>query len=128
MRLLSELGQDSRWAKAMYDDPEMADEMAASALKNAGKKWRPSNADWGLLNEQLATMIDLQQQHLRMLSSTPNKTLLPYPRPETEFTKALELLKEQQAESELARVYDFVAEGQRRWREGHRPAPYDPEA
>lgn len=126
MRLLSQLGQDSRWSKAMYNDPEMAAEMAASALKNPGKKWAPSPVDFGLVNEQLAVLIDLQQQHMRMISSQPNKMLQPFPRPETEFNKALSRLQEEESDAALARVYDFVAEGQKRWLEGHRATPEPP--
>lgn len=125
LRLLSQLGQDSRWGKAMYDDPEMAREMAQKAIDSPGGKWKPDNADWSLVNEQLAQLIDLTTKHMTMISSTPRRIVDPFPRPSTEYARLLDAMREEQSNSAMARIYDLVELGQQRWREGHRPRESD---
>lgn len=118
-RLLGQLGQDSRWKKAMFDDPEIATELAREQLEKPGAKWSPANADFTLINEQLAQLIDLQKAAMRMQSTTPNRKIEPFPRPITALSRELERLRDEQSEAGLARIYDLVAEAQVRWQEDH---------
>lgn len=124
-RLLDQLGGDSRYRKALLDDPEAVrrtlEAQGSTLLDDEAEKWRPASADWSLDRELIAEVRDLLADAVVILAhGLPGKDrrfVDPFPRPETEWDR----YRAQQAQDAERRydqnLQDIVAQAQQRWRE-----------
>jgi hypothetical protein len=127
-RLLSVLGTDSRYRKAILDDPE-AVAVALSMDDGTSPSWRPESAEWTSMHELLASVVDSLGAIAALVADGPigvkkrHEHPPPYPRPETELArqrKAIEAAKEQEYDDRLLNVVDAA---KARWRAQHPDAP-----
>jgi hypothetical protein len=131
-RLLSVLGADSRYRKAMLDDPDAVaaalerDEATAEEDKSA---WRPDPEDWSLQHELLASINDRLGAVAALVADGPlgvkkrHEHPPPYPRPETELARqraAREAAKQQAYDDRLTGA---VERAKARWRAQNPDAP-----
>jgi hypothetical protein len=126
------LGADSRYRKAILDDPEavaaaLADEERSE--DEAAPSWKPAAEDWTSLHELLAVIADRLGAVAALVADGPigvkkrHEHPAPYPRPETELDrqrKARELAKEQEYDD---RLMGAVERAKKRWRAQNPGAP-----
>ena len=104
LNLIDHLPRTSRFAEAMAQD----DELVAHTSDVPRGKWRPSVAEWGVIEELLANLLDetarLNTNFVTVNSKKGHKPKAPkpYPRPET----ALERVKRKWGAQD---VLDIVA-------------------
>lgn len=123
-RLLGQLDDDSRFARAQEDDEELAQRMIERGLLTVEdeKPWRPKAAGWTLLHEMLARMLDRQDATVSLLSELPagvtkRRELPPqFPRPQTARSRARTYLKLQQEKEYDDKITDFAERAKDRWR------------
>jgi hypothetical protein len=125
-RLLSQLGSDSRYAKAQVDDPEVAMMLAEEEIqkRNAGEaeeRWRPRPADFTLLHEMAAQQIDLLSDLVvitgRGLPSNGTRKFADrFPRPVNEMTKARKAVEAREDARYIEQMDDVVLAAKARWR------------
>jgi hypothetical protein len=125
-RLLSQLGSDSRYAKAQIDDPEVAQMLAEeeNEKRKAGEvpeKWRPRPADFTLLHEMMAQQIDLLSDIVvitgRGLPSNGTRKFADrFPRPENELVKARKAVEDREDARYLEQMDEVFVAAKVRWR------------
>jgi hypothetical protein len=127
-RLLSQLGADSRYAKAQQDDPELAEVIAEeeAAKKKAGdetgEKWRPAPADFTLMHSMVAEVRDLLADVVVITgrglpSNGTRKFAERYPRPRTELDKARLRISEREDVEYMEQMDDAILAAKQRWRD-----------
>jgi hypothetical protein len=119
-RLVGQLGERSRYAKALSDDEDLARRVLAESGSDSEptSKWRPANVEWSLMHELVA-----QQRDLMLKAWFKGGTA--FPRPETALESLRTAAEEARSLYDYNRILDEVAAAQQRWRDGERPGGGD---
>jgi hypothetical protein len=132
-RLLSVLGADSRYRKAILNDPDAVAAALDEEAKRSGDEkpatWKPAAEDWTQLHELLAVIGDRLGAVAALVADGPvgvkqrHSHPPPYPRPETELDRQRKAREQAKDQAYDDRLLGAVEKAKRRWREQHPDAP-----
>lgn len=113
---MGQLGGDSRYAKALSDDPAVARLVLGESSENEpeghdsrGSSWRPAHSDWTMEHELLAQIRDLTgRAHFKDFGM--------FPRPESAIETLRAEMEEARRRSGYENILSVVEAGKRRWR------------